>query len=56
MRSCGQKQWAWHNLRHRRASIWANGGMSTLEIMQRRGHNNISTTMGYLRLLGFTRA
>ncbi|MBF0459369.1 MAG: tyrosine-type recombinase/integrase [Nitrospirae bacterium] len=55
-RSCGQKPWAWHNLRHRRASIWANSGMSTLEIMQRLGHSNISTTMGYLRLLGFTRA
>ena len=55
VRSYEQKPWAWHNLRHRRASIWANSGMSTLEIMQRLGHSNISTTMGYLRLLGFTR-
>ncbi|MBF0517064.1 MAG: tyrosine-type recombinase/integrase [Nitrospirae bacterium] len=52
VRLCGQKPWAWHNLRHRRASIWANSGM---KIMQRLGHSNISTTMGYLRLLGFTR-
>ncbi|MBF0466101.1 MAG: tyrosine-type recombinase/integrase [Nitrospirae bacterium] len=44
-----------NNLRHRRAFIWANSGMSTLEIMQRPGHSNISTTMGYRRLLGFTR-
>lgn len=46
--------WNFHNLRHRIASIWANGGMSTLEIMQRLGHSNLSTTQRYLQLLGFT--
>jgi len=46
--------WNFHNLRHRIASIWANSGMSTIEIMQRLGHSNISTTMKYLQLLGFT--
>jgi len=47
--------WGFHNLRHRRASIWANGGMSILEIMARLGHSNLDTTMRYLQLLGFTR-
>jgi integrase len=46
--------WNFHNLRHRIASIWANSGMSTIEIMQRLGHSNIGTTMKYLQLLGFT--
>ena len=47
--------WNWHNLRHRRASIWANSGMPIFEIMSRLGHNNMSTTMRYLQLLGFTK-
>ena len=47
--------WNWHNLRHRRASIWANNGLTTFEIMVRLGHSNLSTTMKYLQLLGFTR-
>lgn len=47
--------WNWHNLRHRRASIWASEGMTTLEIMTRLGHNNLSTMMKYLQLLGFSR-
>lgn len=51
----GQKPWNFHNFRHRRASIWANSGMTTLEIMHRLGHENLSTTMKYLQLLGFTR-
>lgn len=55
IKSLGQKKWGFHNLRHRRASIWANSGMSTIEIMARLGHSNISTTMKYLQLLGFTR-
>lgn len=50
-----QPIWSWHNLRHRRASIWANSGMTTFEIMSRLGHSNLSTTMRYLQLLGFTR-
>ena len=55
VRILGQKKWSWHNLRHRRASIWASQGMTTLEIMARLGHSNLSTTMKYLQLLGFTR-
>lgn len=47
--------WNWHNLRHRRASIWAHSGMAIFEIMIRLGHNNLSTTQKYLQLLGFTR-
>jgi integrase len=48
-------KWNWHNLRHRRASIWANSGMTLIEIMQRLGHSNVQTTQRYLQLLGFTR-
>ena len=44
--------WNWHNLRHKRASIWINGGMNIYEIMTRLGHNNMQTTMNYLQLLG----
>lgn len=51
----GFRRWNWHNLRHRRASLWANEGMPTFEIMTRLGHSNMSTTMNYLQLLGFTR-
>jgi len=50
-----QKTWSWHNLRHRRASIWATKGMTVFEIMHRLGHNNMSTTMKYLQLLGYNR-
>ena len=50
-----QKKWNWHNLRHRRASIWATDGMTIFELMTRLGHNNIQTTQRYLQLLGFTR-
>lgn len=53
MKNLGYK-WNWHNFRHRRASIWANSGMNIYEIMTRLGHNNMSTTMGYLQLLGFS--
>ena len=47
--------WGWHNLRHKRASIWANNGMPIFEIMSRLGHNNMPTTMRYLQLLGYTK-
>lgn len=47
--------WNWHNLRHRRASIWASSNMPILEIMQRLGHSNLATTQRYLQLLGFSR-
>lgn len=52
----GKVDWNWHNLRHRRASIWANSGMTTFEIMSRLGHANLQTTMRYLQLLGYSRA
>ncbi len=55
VKKLGHEKWNWHNLRHRRASIWANEGMPTFEIMTRLGHSNMSTTMNYLQLLGFTR-
>lgn len=54
MKKLGYK-WNWHNLRHRRASIWANSGMNIYEIMTRLGHSNMSTTMGYLQLVGFSK-
>ncbi|MFA7382867.1 MAG: tyrosine-type recombinase/integrase [Desulfurivibrionaceae bacterium] len=44
--------WNWHNLRHRRASIWANEGRSIFEMMHLLGHSNMSTTMIYLQKLG----
>jgi integrase len=47
--------WAFHNLRHKRASIWCSNGMTTFEVMTRLGHSNLKTTMLYLQLLGFTR-
>jgi integrase len=49
-----KRPWNWHNLRHRRASIWAHDGMNILEIMRRLGHSNLTTTQKYLQLLGFT--
>ncbi len=48
-----KKRWNWHNLRHRRASIWGNDpNIPIFEISQRLGHNNTSTTMRYLQRLG----
>jgi len=55
LKKLGLKGWSWHSLRHRRASIWASKGMETFEIMTRLGHSNLSTTMKYLQLLGFSR-
>lgn len=48
------KKWNWHNLRHRRASLWADNGMKSIEIMQRLGHTSLKTTMTYLQLLGYS--
>ena len=48
----GMKRWNWHNLRHRRASIWAKEERTLLEIMQLLGHSNLSTTQKYLQILG----
>jgi integrase len=50
-----QPKWNWHNLRHRRASLWAKSGMPIFELMVRLGHSNLQTTQRYLQLLGFTR-
>lgn len=44
-------QWGFHNLRHRRASIWSKEGKPIFEIMNLLGHSNISTTQKYLQLL-----
>ena len=55
VRKQGQRPWNWHNLRHRRASLWASNGMNFFEISHRLGHTNLKTTQGYLQLLGFTR-
>lgn len=49
--SLGQKEWNWHNLRHRRASIWSKQGLPLYEIMSRLGHSNLTTTQKYLQLL-----
>lgn len=43
--------WGFHNLRHRRASIWSKEGKPIFEIMCLLGHSNISTTQRYLQLL-----
>ena len=52
VKEIGCKRWNWHNLRHRRASIWAGEGRTLLEIMQLLGHSNLSTTQKYLQILG----
>lgn len=43
--------WGFHNLRHRRASIWSKEGKPIFEIMCLLGHTNMSTTQKYLQLL-----
>lgn len=53
IRKLGIRKWSWHNLRHRRASIWAKEGRTLLEIMQLLGHTNLSTTQKYLQILGY---
>ena len=45
-------KWNWHNLRHKKASEWANSGMSTYEIMSRLGHSNMQTTNELSSALG----
>ena len=52
VKKLGMKRWNWHNLRHRRASLWAKEGRTLLEIMQLLGHSNLSTTQKYLQILG----
>lgn len=45
-------KWNWHNLRHRWATMEANNGIPIIQIMANLGHNNLTTTQGYLRSLG----
>jgi len=47
-----QKTWSYHNLRHRRASIWANVEKRPLyEVMSLLGHSQLSTTQKYLQMI-----
>lgn len=52
VKQLGQRTWNFHNLRHRRASIWANlDNRPIYEVMNLLGHKNLSTTQGYLQML-----
>lgn len=52
VKKLGHRSWNFHNLRHRRASIWANIEKRPLyEVMSLLGHKNLSTTQGYLQML-----
>lgn len=52
VKSLKQRRWNWHNLRHRKASIWHNKEKRPLyEVMILLGHSNLKTTQGYLQLL-----
>jgi integrase len=45
----------WHNLRHRACSLWLQDDMPIYEVMHRLGHKNLSVTMGYAQLLGYSK-
>jgi len=51
VRKLKQKNWGWHNLRHRYASRLSKEGKPLYEIMALWGHSQLSTTQGYLQLL-----
>ncbi|MCE5249412.1 site-specific integrase [bacterium] len=51
VRKLKQKNWGWHNLRHRFASKLSKEGRPLYEIMALLGHSNLSTTQRYLQLL-----
>jgi integrase len=46
-----QRPWGFHNLRHRRASIWSKEGRPLFEIMSLLGHSSLKTTQLYLQML-----
>lgn len=45
------KPWGFHNLRHRRASLWSKEGRPLFEIMNLLGHSSLKTTQLYLQML-----
>lgn len=47
----GQKQWGFHNLRHRYASHLSKNKTPLFEIMSLLGHSNLDTTQRYLQLI-----
>jgi integrase len=50
--SLNQTLWNFHNLRHRRASIWANLEKRPIyEVMSLLGHSQLSTTQKYLQMI-----
>jgi integrase len=51
IKSLGQKQWGFHSLRHRKASLWSKEGKPLFEIMILLGHKSLVTTQRYLQLL-----
>ncbi|HAY34187.1 MAG TPA: hypothetical protein DCY06_08615 [Bacteroidetes bacterium] len=51
IRKLKQKEWNWHNLRHRYASSLSKQGKPLFEIMMLLGHSQLSTTQNYLQLL-----
>lgn len=51
IRKLQQKEWNWHNLRHRYASSLSKQGKPLFEIMTLLGHSQLSTTQNYLQLL-----
>lgn len=46
-----QKNWSWHNLRHRKASLMNKEKVPLFDIMSLLGHSNLKTTQGYLQQL-----
>lgn len=51
IRKLKQKEWNWHNLRHRYASSLSKQGKPLFEIMSLLGHSQLSTTQNYLQML-----
>lgn len=51
IRKLKQKEWNWHNLRHRYASSLSKEGKPLFEIMTLLGHSQLSTTQNYLQML-----